>query len=135
MKTPTDLKMLNEIYNDYYDDFIAFEKDESISSTKIYIPIDISKIAQKFDVDIDIIFGRLYYHLEKKYGYKDEDNAHVHFFSIRVGGDKHCINFPYLSSVVAALRDENRKYRLATGMAIVSFIVSIISFLLSLDIL
>jgi len=65
---PTDLKILNTIYEHYYDTFISFSKSDSGRSSKIFIPIDIKLIAKKLGVDVDIIFGRLYYHLEQKYG-------------------------------------------------------------------
>jgi len=131
-RAPTDHDLLNAIYERYYDEFAAYDEQAATRSSKIYVPIDIDVIAGELKVDSDIVFGRLYYHLENRYGYKDDDGSMVHFFAMRVGGDRHCINFPYLSSVLAGLRDENRKYRLATGIAIISLFLSTISLGLSI---
>ena len=129
---PTDLEILNLIYDQYYDQFVDFSKDNPTRSAKIYVPIDIDKIASEFSVDGDIIFGRFYYHLNKKFGYKNDDESLVPFFSKSVGDDKHCVNFPLLASVLSDLRKENRKFWTATSIAIISLIVSIVSILISL---
>lgn len=125
--TPTDLQVLNAIYERYYAAFSNYQEGVGIRSSKIYVPIDIPAISQDLGVDADIIFGRLYYHLEEKYGYAHENGTKVPFFSMVVGGDRHCINFPYMASVLATLRDEDRKYKVATTIAIVSLFISVIS--------
>ncbi len=127
-RTPTDLQILDRIYERYYASFTAFDEGKPQRSARIYVPIDVAELATHFGVDADIIFGRLYYHLEKKHGYKASDGADVPFFALRVGGDAHCVNFPYLASVLADLRSGDRKYRLATGMAVVSFVISVFNF-------
>jgi len=133
MKTlPTDLKMLDTIYERYYKTFAAFSEDNKNRTTKNFVSIDIKKIAEDMKVDPDIIFGRLYYHMEQKYGYKQEDGSNVHFFTLAIGNDRHCINFPYMASVLAELREKNRKYRIATTIAIFSLFVSVIALLLSI---
>ena len=130
-RLPTDLEILNAIYNRYYPTFAGYSDGNKERSSKIYVPIDVKAIADQFGVDIDIVFGRLYYHLDRKYGYKDADGAEVHFFALAIGGDRHCVNFPYVASVLADLRREDRKYRLATGMAAVSLFISVVSFLIA----
>ena len=85
--TPTDKQILEVIYNKYYDNFSLFSKDNSLRETKIYVPIDLEKIANELKVDNDIIFGRLYYHLNKKYGYINENGSKVHFFTPKCGKD------------------------------------------------
>jgi hypothetical protein len=99
--TPTDIEILNKIYNNYYKAFSSFSKDKPNRQTKIFLPIDIKKIADELKVDEDIIFGRLYYDFEKRYGYKQDDGTNAHFFSLAVGNDRHCINFPYAASILA----------------------------------
>lgn len=129
---PTDLEILNAIYERYYDAFVSFSEGDTNRSAKIYVPIDISQIAKDMGVDTDIVFGRLYYHLEEKYGYKRDDGSHVNFFALKIGRDHNCVNFPYVASVLANLRDEKRKYRIATSVAFSSLIIAIISILLSI---
>ena len=106
--------------------------DPSSRSSKIYVTIDIAAIAKDFRVNDDIIFGRLYYHLEDKYGYEQRDGSRVHFFAMRVGSDRHCVHFPYVASVLANLRDEDRKFRMATTVAIAALLISVIALGLSI---
>ena len=127
-KLPTDLQILKAIYDLYYHDFINYDDKESKArSSKMYVPIDIEIISKKFNVDSDLIFGRLYYHLENKYGYLDDDGLKVSFFALRAGSDKHCVHFPYLASVLATMKSENRKFLIATVIAVVALILSLIS--------
>ncbi|MBN8581766.1 MAG: hypothetical protein J0L96_13940 [Anaerolineae bacterium] len=131
-KLPTDLQILNQIYEQYYNSFVTFSNDKKDRDTKIYIPIDIEKISKKLGVDIDIVFGRLYYHLDKKYGYKNEDGSSVYLFALKIGNDRHCINFPLAASVLAGLRDEDKRHQTSITLAVVSLFISIISILLSI---
>jgi hypothetical protein len=129
---PTDMAILDKIYNEYYDVFSAFSKEAPNRQSKIFVPVDIKKIAHELGVDEDIVFGRLYYDLEKRYGYREDDGTRVSFFSRAIGKDRDCINFPYAASVLAALRDEKKKFGIATGLAILSLVISIASICLSL---
>lgn len=131
-KIPTDLQILDEIYEQYYDLFESFSENHSQRSSKIYVPIDVELLAKKFNVDGDIIFGRLYYHLNKKHGYKKDDGSSVYLFARVAGKDKHCVNFPLVASVLIDLRRDNKKFWIATGIAIVSLIISIGSLIVSL---
>ena len=109
MKLPTDFQILNYIYTHYYKAFSAFDHDQPERRTKIYVPVDISAISAHFGVDSDIVFGRLYYHLEERLSYKRSDGSNVHFFMLTDGTDRHCVNFPLLSSVLAGMREERRR--------------------------
>ena len=124
LRIPTDLEMLNAIYERYYGNFALDSVTEPTRDTKIYVPIDCRAIAQQLGVDGDIVFGRLYYDLEKRYGYKQSDNSWVHFFALKVGSNRHAIHFPYLASVVAQLRAERRRNLTATVIAIISLIIA-----------
>lgn len=129
---PTDLQILDAIYDRYYETYAKYAKGDKSRSTKIYVPIDIQEIAQDLKVDEDIIFGRLYYHLEHKHGYKQDDGSSVHFFSLCVGSDVHCVNFPLMASVLADLRGQSRKYTMATCIAVVSVIIAVASIVISI---
>ncbi len=131
-KAPTDLQILNAIYERYYDTFASFSREETGRVAKIFVPIDIGDIASQLKVDGDIVFGRLYYHLERKYGYERSDGTLVHFFALKVGEDRHCVNFPYLSSILASLRQEDRKFRAAISISFASLLVSVTSLLLAI---
>lgn len=128
-KVPTDLQILNFIYDKYYKQFIEFSKDNPTRSASIFVPIDIEMIANNFGVHVDIIFGRLYYHLEKKYGYQKPDGTKVSFFALKIGTDIHCINFPYMVSVLANIRDEREKYVTTKIIAIISLVIALLSYI------
>jgi hypothetical protein len=137
MKVPTDHAILNDIYNHYYKAFAGFpdeasERGSAERDTKIYVPVDIRGISKRLRVDPDIVFGRLYYHMEKKYGYQLSGGGRVAFFSPVVGPDKHRVNFPLLGAVLAGLREERWKTRWTLGLAILSLIVSAVSIVISL---
>lgn len=121
---PTDLEVLNAIYDRYYDEFEKYVEEEDARETKVYVPIDIEDIAEKLNVEKDIIFGRLYYHLDHRYGYRRDDGTRVPLFSLKTGGDRHCVNFPYMASVLADLRDKKEKHLIATSISILSLLVA-----------
>jgi hypothetical protein len=130
-KLPTDIQILKTIYEMYYDDFVSYDKNNNKSrSSKMYVPINIEYISKKFNVDPDLVFGRLYYHLEKKFGYSHEDGTKVPFFTLQAGSDKHCVHFPYLASVLATMKSESKKFFIATIISVVALIVSLISIFL-----
>lgn len=126
-KIPTDLEVLDAIYESYHDDFISFGPGKKNREAKIYVPIDCKNIADKLKVDADIVFGRLHYHLEKKYGYRNDDGSFVHFFSLQVGDDVLCINFPLMTSVLADLRQERNNFQTSTRIAGIALIFSLLS--------
>ncbi|GBF27538.1 hypothetical protein MnTg02_02592 [bacterium MnTg02] len=130
-KMPTDLALLNEIYERNYGKFIDFSDAQKSRSSKIWLPIDIEDLARIFNLDSDIVFGRLYYHLNEKYSHQNSDGSKSEFFAIRVGSDHHCVNFPYLSSILASLRDEHTKFLTATGIAGFSLVISILSIMIA----
>ncbi len=127
MKSPSDLKILNTIYKMYYKKFEAFTVGaENGRVSKPYIPIDCKLIARKLKVDGDIVFGRLYYHLQEKYGYTRDDGSKVAFFTLVLAGDRHCINFPLMASVLAGLQEESNKTQRATLLSTLAIVISIV---------
>jgi hypothetical protein len=91
-KIPTDLEILNVIYEKYYETFVStFDNNKT---HRAFVSIDIASVAKEMEVDPDVVFGRLYYHLEKKYGYKNEDGSKVSLFALKAGNDTNCIHFP-----------------------------------------
>lgn len=134
-KLPTDLEILNMIYKMYFDKYISFKQESPNRLKKAFVPIDIPLVAKNLQTETDIVFNRLYYHFEKKFSYKKDDNLYVNFFLRSIGGgeqqETNCINFPYMTSVLSALRHEERKYWRTTSIAITSLLISISSFLIS----
>ena len=132
-RIPTDLEILDAIYEHYKDVYIGVveEKEKPVN----YIPIDIPMIAKVLGAEPNSIFGRLYYHLEQKCGYQktvDDRIVTVHFFSIEIGGKHHCVHFPLMMSVLAGLQKEHRESRTAFWTSILALVASAIGLTISL---
>jgi hypothetical protein len=129
-RPPTDREILQKIHEFYLAKFGHFDRNnpENERSSKIYVPIDCAVIAKELDVDPDIVFGRLYYHLDKKYGYTQDNGARVHLFAMAVGEDRHAVNFPMLSAVLADLQQSWFRFTaplIISGLALVISIISL----------
>lgn len=150
---PTDLEILDYIYEKYYSTFLFYDKNKPSRVSRIHIPIDTNDIANHFGVEVNIIFGRLHYHLEKKFGYTKKQglrDVRVIFFNASEisgsvydqnsgklvdGKDTETINFPYMASVLADLRFERRKLRAQTTLVIISLVIAGLSLAVSAAIL
>lgn len=124
---PTDQTLLSEIYKRYLKDFSDWSEENKTRVTKIWVPIDIDSLAKKFRCDPDLIFGRLYYHMNEKYGSSTGDGQDVNFFNMRLANDRHVVNFPLLTSVLADLQDNRKKFIVSTRLAALSLVVSALS--------
>ena len=129
---PTDETLLAEIYRRYLKDFSAHSEENKIRQTKIWVPIDIESIAKKFRSDPDLLFGRLYYHFNGKFASTTGDGDDVSFFHMRLGPDKHVVNFPLLTSVLADLQDDRKRFVISTRLAALSLIASATSVAIAL---
>lgn len=129
---PTDLEILEEIYRRYCKIFSDYSSTDSKRSTKNYVALDIEMIAQHFDVDKDIIFGRLYYHLEPKYGFKQDDGTLVPLFIKTLKDEKHTVHFPLLASILADMRAQKQKHLISTWISLVALIISAVSVCIAL---
>ncbi|MDU8644366.1 hypothetical protein RYA97_04415 [Pseudomonas syringae group sp. 26L6] len=128
LNPPSDRKILRTIYKMYYNDFCAFTIDgPNNRESKIYVPINCERVAKKLKVDKDIVFGRLYYHLQQRHAYKKEDGTLVPFFSLGVGKEIRCVNFPLLDSVLASLHADHAKFLWSFGFSTAAVVISIIS--------
>ena len=131
MKLPSDREILQCIFDRYKSEFAKYDLEKARSS-KVYVPIDCKLIADELKTERDLVFGRLYYHLEKKYGYKQADGSNVHLFALVVGNDPKCVNFPLLASVLAGLQEERSRFYVPQAIAIAALIVSVVSIAVSL---
>ena len=127
-RIPTDLEILNTIYKLYHKDFVLYDDDENIRNNKVYVPINCQKVADILGVNGDILFGRLYYHLDKKYRYTQEDDSKVYFFAFNeIPDNPQSINFPLMTSVLADFREREEKFWTTAIIAILAVIISCIS--------
>lgn len=125
-KIPTDLEILTVIYNRYHDAFKAYAREEPDRITRIRVPIDIKKVAKECGVEEDMIFGRLYYHFNKKYSYRDENGDRITFFtSMKFEGMS--VNFPLVASVLADLELENKNFKIALLISLTALLFAVLS--------
>ena len=129
---PTDERLLAEIYKRYERAFGEFSDENKTRATKIWVPIDIDALARRFRCDPDLIFGRLYYHMNAKYGSHTGDGDKVNVFSMRIASDHHCVNFPLVASILADLQDDKKRFLVSTRMAALSLVVSALSILIAI---
>lgn len=125
-KIPTDFEIINEIYNRYEDIFHSYSTEDPDKITRVRVPVDIEKIAKACGVGEDMIFGRLYYHFNKKYSYRDEDGKLITFFA-SAKFDGLSVNFPMVASVLADLKMEQKSFRTVNALSISAIILSVIA--------
>lgn len=109
----------------YTSEFEAAQSLPDKDGNRIYVPINTREVAGLLGDNPQVLFGRLYYHLDTKYRYQQAGGAMVHLFSLKVGSASHCINYPFLCALLADMRDKKRADRTA-------FLVSIFALFMSL---
>ena len=124
-KLSTDRKILESIYSEYAVAFSNVQLGEDKDSSKIYVPIDISSIAVRLDNNAHVLFGRLYYHLDHKYRYMQDNGALVHLFAFKVGEELHCINYPYLAAILSEYRERHSSNRKNVWLAVAALVLSL----------
>jgi hypothetical protein len=77
------------------------------------------------------MFGRLYYHLDHKYRYKQDDGSHVNLFAFKVRKEMHCVNFPYLCGILSEKQVDFRRTVTPFVLTGISVFVSLTSLLVS----
>ena len=78
------------------------------------------------------MFGRLYYHLNRKYGYKDDQGGSVNLFCMQVANLRHAIQFPLRASVAADLRDQRNQFPWTPWLSIIATVLSVRAFGISI---
>jgi len=124
---PTDRILLRAIYTRHLPDYLSYTEENQTRSSKIFVPLDLEGLSKDLGIDPDILFGRLYYHLNGAHSQVGANADRSEFFSPRIGADRHCINFPMLTSVLADLQDRHRQFLTANMIASFSLVISLIS--------
>jgi hypothetical protein len=134
VRPPTDFEILKTISESHREEFSSYtEDDASGRSSKVMVPIDIPAIAKHLGIDAEMVFGRLYYHLDPKYGEPAfQGRPRKALFTPVAGKDKNCVNFPLLEAVLAGLWQERRRDLWALGTALFSLVIAIASLLISI---
>jgi hypothetical protein len=133
-RPPTDFEILREIRDLHYSDYVAHINDpKSAHHRHIYMPVDVAAVAERLEVEAEIVFGRLYYDLDPKYGEPEkEGRPRKVFFTPKAGSDQNCINFPHLEAVLAGLWQQRRRDLLAVWTSAVSLGIALASLFISI---
>jgi hypothetical protein len=133
-RPPTDFELLDAIYARYREEFGSYIEAGGTRAAKIFVPIDLHRIATDLGVDVDSVFGRLYFHLEPKYGQQVAETGKPRkaFFTPVAGQDQNCVNFPLLEAVLAGLWQQHRRDQLAIATAVVSFALALAALIVSI---
>ncbi|SMO67358.1 hypothetical protein [Gracilimonas mengyeensis] len=130
-KIPTDLEILEDIYYRYYDEFKKYAREEPDRIARIRVPVDVKEVAKECGVSEDMIFGRMFYHFNKKYSYRDEKGEITTFF-ITDKFEGLSVNFPLVAAVLADLKTEKKKVETFIIISATALVISIISIGLAL---
>jgi hypothetical protein len=134
VRPPTDYELLNAIYKRHRADFEAYSTSVPGRSARIMIPIDIPAIAQQLGVDVNSVFGRLYYHLDPTYGEPatEGDKGRKAFFTPVPGDNQNCVNFPLLEAVLAGPTVQRRRDLWAIRTSLFSLGIAFASLLVAI---
>ena len=122
----TDREILQCVFDIYRASYLGDRGETGKLENSVYLSIDLAEVATRLNTDSHLLFGRLYYSMDKKHRYTQDDGRKVHLFAPVVGSERNCVNFPYLTAILAEQRQENWKYRLTLTLSIAAVILSII---------
>jgi len=120
----TDRELLRCIYEMYN---ASYPHDTGNPGIGPYVFIDVRAVADRLNCKPDIVFGRLYYHLDEEYRYLRDDGAHVNLFHMNLAEKGHAVHFPYLVAILAGLEQEHRRQFWALAFSVLALVVSIAS--------
>ncbi len=120
----TDREILRCIHDMYQDQYPGPELAGGKRQNDPYLPIAVREVAARLGTAPEMLFGRLYYHLDAKYRYKYNAGAETHLFAMKVGEKMHCVHFPYLSAVLAEREAEHRQFWWTLWLSIAALVLS-----------
>lgn len=94
----------------------------------VFIPIDVEAVAERLGVNKHLLFGRLYYDLRLRHLHRaptDPNRTESTLFEKVVGSQRHSVNFPNLTAVLAGLEEQRRRDLWTTGLAILALVISV----------
>ena len=131
-KLPTDREVLKCIYEMYESSYPCVQPGSARGENDPYLAIDIPAVAEKLKCKSELLFGRLYYHLDFKHRYKQDDGALVSLFYLKGGEKRYAVHFPYLAAILAGHDQEHRKQLWSLGLSIVALVLSVASLAVNL---
>ena len=130
-RLPTDRDVLMCIFEMYKDKYPG-EKIGVKGANDPFVPIDVRAVASRLKTKPELLFGRLYYHLDAKHRYKQGNGAEVNLFLLNVENKGHSVHFPYLASILASHNQEYRKQFVSIAFSVLALLVSVASLITNL---
>ena len=130
-KLPTDRRVLECIFEMYESSYPGPKAATGRGENDPYVAIDIPAVAAKLDCNPELLFGRLYYHLDHKHRYKQDNGSIVPLFYLEVGGKRHAVQFPYLASVLATFNQDHNRFLVSLVVSIAALVLSVASLAVS----
>jgi hypothetical protein len=96
------------------------------------LPVDLRGVAEKLDTKPELLFGRLYYHLDAKHRYQQDGGVWVNLFHLNVGNKGHSVHFPYLAAILAGHDQEYRKQFWSMAFSTLALVLSVVSLVTNL---
>ncbi len=128
---PTDRYVLQCIFDMYKEQYPGKKDQSGRSENDPYIAIDVHAVASRLGCSAELLFGRLYYHLDKKHRYKQDDGTIVPLFYLKVGEKRHAVHFPFLASVLATENRDFRRFFVPLCFSALALLVSVASLFVS----
>lgn len=97
-----------------------------------FVPVDLRAVAVRLDTKPELLFGRLYYHLDRKHRYKQDSGVEVNLFLLNIDNKGHSVHFPYLSAILAGHDQEHRKQLWSIFFSVLALVVSVASLITNL---
>lgn len=123
----TDREILQCIFEMYRASYPGLVVAPGVTENDPYMKIDVSEVARRLDCDDRLLFGRLYYSIDRKYGYIQSDGSRVHLFAAKVGDVYHSVNFSMLCATLADMHHQDNRFRRTVGVAIFAAVLSLIA--------
>jgi len=132
-KLPTDRRVLECIFEMYQSSYPGTKAVSGhAGENDPYVAIDIPTLAAKLDCSPELLFGRLYYYLDQKHRYKQDNGSIVPLFHLEVGGKRHAVQFPYLASILSGFNQEHNRFLVSLAVSILALVLSVASLVVSM---
>ncbi len=126
-KLPTDRKVLKCIYEMYESAYPGTSPNNERGPNDPYVPVNLSAVATKLNCKRELLFGRLYYHLDAKHRYQQDNGAWVNLFIMNIKGKGHSVHFPYLAAILSGHNQEYRKQFWSMAFSVLALVLSVAS--------
>lgn len=131
-KLPTDREILKCIYEMYESSYPGVPPGGARGENDPYMAIDISAVATKLNCKPELLFGRLYYDLDAKHRYKQDNGTLVPLFYLNIKGKGHSMHFPFLAAILAGHDHEYWKQFWSMAFSVLALVLSMASLVINI---